>query len=234
MVNSLVILTGAGISAESGIATFRASDGLWENHRPEDVATPEAFEADPDLVHRFYNDRRRQLLDGVVEPHAGHVALARLEREFDGDFLLVTQNIDDLHERAGSTHVRHMHGELLRSRCTACGSISEIRGDVDATTRCPVCATEGDMRPHVVWFGEIPLGMDEIVHALERCDIFAAIGTSGNVYPAAGFVQVARMAGAHTVELNLEPSWINTDFEETRLGLAGTAVPAWVDEVLHG
>ncbi len=186
MARSIVILTGAGMSAESGIATFRDADGLWENHRPEDVATPEAFDADPDMVHRFYNDRRRQLLDGVVAPNAGHVALARLEKEFD----------------------------------------------VDGTTRCPVCGTEGGMRPHVVWFGEIPLGMEEIFTALERCDMFAAIGTSGNVYPAAGFVQVARAAGAHTVELNLEPSWVNTEFEETRLGPAGTAVPQWVDEVL--
>ncbi|RMB62344.1 Sir2 family NAD+-dependent deacetylase [Tessaracoccus antarcticus] len=233
MVSSIVILTGAGMSAESGIATFRDADGLWENHRPEDVATPEAFEADPVLVHRFYNDRRRQLLNGVVAPNAGHVALARLEREFDGDVLLVTQNIDDLHERAGSTRVLHMHGELLRSRCVFCDSVHEFRGDVDDTTLCPGCGAVGGMRPHVVWFGEIPLGMEQIFEALESCDVFAAIGTSGNVYPAAGFVQVARAAGAHTVELNLEPSWVNTDFEETRLGPAGTAVPEWVEEMLN-
>jgi len=233
MARSIVILTGAGMSAESGIATFRASDGLWENHRPEDVATPEAFAADPDLVHQFYNARRAQLLDGVVAPNAAHVALARLQHELDGHLLLVTQNIDDLHERAGSTRVLHMHGELLRSRCNACGAVSEFRGDVDRTTRCPVCGTEGSMRPHVVWFGEIPLGMDEIFATLENCDVFAAIGTSGNVYPAAGFVQVARAAGAHTVELNLEPSFVNTDFKETRLGLAGTTVPEWVAEVLE-
>lgn len=232
MARSIVILTGAGISAESGIATFRASDGLWEDHRPEDVATPEAFEADPDLVHRFYNARRRQLVGGDVEPNAGHVALARLEHELDGDVLLVTQNIDDLHERAGSRRVLHMHGELLRSRCADCGAVSDFRGDVDGTTRCPVCGTEGAMRPHVVWFGEIPLGMEDIIRALEHCDTFASIGTSGNVYPAAGFVQLARESGAHTVELNLEPSWTNTDFAETRLGPAGTTVPQWVDEVL--
>lgn len=232
MARSIVILTGAGMSAESGIATFRDADGLWENHRPEDVATPEAFLADPDLVQRFYNDRRRQLLDGVVVPNAAHVALARLEKEFDGDVLLVTQNIDDLHERAGSRRVLHMHGELLSSRCTHCDAVSEFRGDVDGTTRCPACGAEGGMRPHVVWFGEIPLGMEEIFTALERCDVFAAVGTSGNVYPAAGFVQVARAAGAHTVELNLEPSFVNTDFEETRLGPAGTAVPEWVDAML--
>ena len=233
MTSSIVILTGAGMSAESGIATFRASDGLWENHRPEDVATPEAFAADPDLVHRFYNARRAQLLDGLVAPNAAHVALARLDHELDGDLLLVTQNIDDLHERAGSTRVLHMHGELLRSRCCACGAVSEFRGDVDDTTRCPRCGAEGGMRPHVVWFGEIPLGMDEIFTTLESCDVFAAIGTSGNVYPAAGFVQVARAAGAHTLELNLEPSFVNTNFTETRLGPAGTTVPKWVTEVLR-
>ena len=234
MAKSIVILTGAGMSAESGIATFRAADGLWENHRPEDVATPEAFDADPDMVHRFYNARRRQLLDGVVAPNAGHIALARLEKELDGDVLLVTQNIDDLHERAGSTRVLHMHGELLSSRCTLCGGVSELRGDVDGTTLCPRCGAEGGMRPHIVWFGEIPMGMEEIFTALERCDDFVAIGTSGNVYPAAGFVQVARAAGAHTVELNLEPSFVNTEFEETRLGPAGTIVPEWVEEMLKG
>ena len=232
MDGSIVILTGAGISAESGLATFRDSDGLWENHRPEDVATPEAFLADPDLVHRFYNARRRQLRDGV-EPNAGHVALARLEREYRGDVLIVTQNIDDLHERAGSRRVLHMHGELRRSRCAACGAVSEFRGDVDGTTRCPVCGDGGWMRPHVVWFGEIPLGMDEIFAALERCDVFAAIGTSGNVYPAAGFVQVARERGALTVELNREPSWVNSDFQETRLGASSVTVPLWVDEILQ-
>lgn len=232
MARSIVILTGAGISAESGIATFRDADGLWENHRPEDVATPEAFEANPELVHRFYNERRRQLMDGDVVPNAGHVALARLGHEFDGDVLLVTQNIDDLHERAGFSRVLHMHGELLRSRCADCGAVSEFRGDVDGTTRCPVCAAAGGMRPHVVWFGEIPLGMERIVAALEGCDVFAAIGTSGNVYPAAGFVAMARAAGAHTVEMNLEPSWVNGDFDETRLGAAGRVVPEWVDQML--
>lgn len=234
MAASIVILTGAGMSAESGIATFRDADGLWENHRPEDVATPEAFRADPDLVHRFYNARRRQLRNGAVAPNAGHVALARLEREYKGDVLLVTQNIDDLHERSGCSRVLHMHGELLRSRCNACGAVSGFRGDVDDTTRCPVCGGEGGMRPHVVWFGEVPLGMDEIIAALERCEVFAAIGTSGTVYPAAGFVQVARASGAHTVELNLERSEVNTDFVETRLGPSSQAVPVWVESILGG
>lgn len=232
MNGSVVILTGAGISAESGLATFRDADGLWENHRPEDVATPEAFRGDPDLVHRFYNARRRQLLDGEVQPNAGHIALARLEREYPSDIFIVTQNIDDLHERAGSRNVLHIHGELLRSRCVICGGVSEIRGDVDETTRCPICGDDGGMRPHVVWFGEVPLGMERVVEALQRCDVFAAIGTSGNVYPAAGFVQVARNSGAHTIELNRERSFVNSDFRETRLGAASVTVPQWVDELV--
>lgn len=228
----IVVLTGAGISAESGIRTFRDANGLWEDHRIEDVATPEAYRADPALVHRFYNARRRQLLFGDVAPNAAHEALARLEAEFDGDVLLVTQNVDDLHERAGSQAVVHMHGELLTSRCLACDAVVETRGDVDASTTCPACDGVGGLRPNIVWFGEMPLEMDRIFAALERCDTFVAVGTSGNVYPAAGFVQVANAAGAHTVEINLEPSWVNTDFTESRLGLASIEVPRWVDEVL--
>ena len=228
----IVVLTGAGISAESGIRTFRDTDGLWEDHRPEDVATPEAFVANPELVHRFYNARRRQLLSAEISPNAAHRALARLEAEFPGEVLLVTQNIDDLHERAGSRDVLHMHGELLVSRCVRCGAEFETRGDVDGATACPSCGRSGGLRPHVVWFGEIPLHMERIFDALERCDIFAAIGTSGNVYPAAGFVQVANGVGAVTVELNLEPSWVNTEFSESRLGPATVEVPKWVDELL--
>lgn len=227
-----MILTGAGVSAESGIRTFRASDGLWEDHRIEDVATPEGFRKDPALVHRFYNERRRQLLGSDVAPNPAHDALARLEREHNGEVLLVTQNIDDLHERAGSTNVLHMHGELLRSRCMACDVVVETPGDVDGDTTCPECVVRGLMRPHVVWFGEMPLYMERIFDALDNCDVFAAIGTSGNVHPAAGFVQVAARAGAHTVELNLEPSMVNRDFLEFRSGPAGTEVPAWVDSIL--
>ena len=227
----IVILTGAGVSAESGIATFRASDGLWEEHRIEDVATPEGFAADPELVHRFYNGRRAQLVGGEVHPNLAHDALARLEAEFAGEVLLVTQNIDDLHERAGSRNLIHMHGELLRMRCTNCARLSEERGAVSVDDRCLYCGV-GELRPHVVWFGEQPLLMPEIERALLECDLFAAIGTSGNVYPAAGFVALAASSGAHTVEINLEVTAANSLFAETRLGPAGSIVPGWVDELL--
>ena len=226
----IVVLTGAGVSAESGIRTFRAADGLWEEHRVEDVASPEGFEANPELVQRFYNERRRQLLHSDTQPNAAHRALARLEQEFDGEVLVITQNIDDLHERAGSRNVIHMHGELLKARCEVCDDVIEMRGDVHVTDRCTHC--QGHMRPHIVWFGEVPLLMDESFAALEKCDLFAAIGTSGNVYPAAGFVRVARAAGAHTVEINLEASEVNNDFAETRLGQASEQVLEWVTELL--
>jgi NAD-dependent deacetylase len=227
-----VVLTGAGISAESGLRTFRDAGGLWENHRVEQVATPEAFAADPDLVHRFYNERRRQLLG--VEPNAAHRALARLEAALGDHLLLVTQNIDDLHERAGSRATVHMHGELLRIRCGACEAVLEYDGESSPSEPCPGCGTAGMLRPHVVWFGELPLGLNRIFAALESCDLFAAIGTSGNVYPAAGFVEVAREAGARTVEINLEPSEVNAHFDDVRIGAAGREVPRWVDELLAG
>lgn len=226
----IVILTGAGVSAESGIRTFRAQDGLWEDHRVEDVASPEGFATNPELVQRFYNERRRHLLDGKTKPNAAHKAIAKLEQEFHGDVLVVTQNIDDLHERAGSKNILHMHGELLKAHCEYCNAVIDMRDDMSVDDRCMHC--DGRMRPHIVWFGEIPLHMEKIVTALELCDLFAAIGTSGNVYPAAGFVRVARTVGAHTVEINLEESDVNTDFDETRLGLAGKQVPRWVNELL--
>lgn len=226
----IVILTGAGVSAESGIRTFRAIDGLWEEHRVEDVASPEGFAADPELVHRFYNERRRHLLDAETQPNAAHEALARLESELDGQVLVVTQNIDDLHERGGSRNVVHMHGELLKSRCGDCGAVVETLGDTSVDDRCSRCS--GRMRPHIVWFGETPLRMEETFSALESCELFAAIGTSGTVYPAAGFVRIARSAGAHTVELNLGDSEISADFDEKRAGPASELVPRWVGEVL--
>ena len=226
----LVVLTGAGISAESGLRTFRAADGLWENHRVEDVATPEAFHRHPALVYRFYNERRRSL--ATVQPNAAHLALARLEREWSGELLLVTQNVDDLHDRAGSRHLLHMHGELLKGRCEACSAIQGWPGDLDADSGCPSC-NQGPMRPHIVWFGELPLEMDRIYHALDRCDLFVAIGTSGHVYPAAGFV-AAVGSGAHTVELNLEPSLVADAFRERRTGPATKLVPALVAELLGG
>jgi NAD-dependent deacetylase len=226
---SIVILTGAGISAESGIDTFRSAGGLWEQHRVEDVATPEGFARNPDLVLNFYDMRRAALAQ--VAPNPAHEALARLEREFRGDLLLVTQNVDDLHERGGSGRVLHMHGELKSALCSAC----ETRSRWEATMRdrppCPVCRAP-TLRPDVVWFGEMPYEMGRIYRALETCDLFVSIGTSGAVYPAAGFVQEARAAGARTLELNLEPSEGSRLFHQTRLGPASEVVPQWVDEVL--
>lgn len=229
----IVILTGAGISAESGIGTFRDRGGLWEKHRIEDVATPEAFERDPAAVQAFYNQRRRQLHDGIA-PNPAHKALARLEQQYPGDVLVVTQNVDDLHERAGSRHLIHMHGELLKARCTRSGRIITISGDLDAREPCPCCNGHGRLRPHVVWFGEVPLEMDRIERALTECDLFVAVGTSGNVYPAAGFVQMAHAAGAHTLELNLEASETNAHFHEHQQGRAGELVPRFVEQLLQG
>ncbi|MDE1152290.1 MAG: NAD-dependent protein deacylase [Micavibrio sp.] len=229
----VVVLTGAGISAESGIRTFRAADGLWEDHRVEDVASPQGFARDPALVYRFYNERRRQLLQPVIAPNAAHLALARLEETLGDDFLLVSQNIDDLHKRAGSRRLMPMHGELRRARCGRCLGQPEYDGDFDAATPCPVCGVAGSLRPHIVWFGEMPLYMDEIYASLMQADVFAAIGTSGNVYPAAGFVEVANRAGAETLELNLEPSSVHSAFGEARYGKATATVPVWADEIIR-
>lgn len=231
--NRIVILTGAGISAESGIRTFRDADGLWEKHRLEDVATPEAFERNPELVQRFYNARRQQLLSGEVVPNSAHLALARLEREFPGDLLLVTQNIDDLHERAGSESLIHMHGELLKMRCSNSGELFPIREDLATDALCNCCQRSGTLRPHVVWFGEMPLEMERINRALSECDLFISIGTSGNVYPAAGFVECANAAGAHTVELNLERSSVGDAFAEHRHGPASEVVSSYIRELLQ-
>ena len=231
---SIVILTGAGVSAESGIRTFRASDGLWEEHRVEDVATPEGFKANSSLVQRFYNERRKHLLSSEIQPNEGHVSLATLEREFEGDFLLVTQNIDDLHERAGSKKLIHMHGELLKMRCEFSGEIYPILGDLSSGVRCECCNKAGGLRPHIVWFGEMPLQMDQIYHAISRCDLFVAVGTSGHVYPAAGFVEQACQSGAHTIEINLEPSAVESKFDEHQYGEAGTVLPEFVGRFLAG
>jgi len=231
---SIVILTGAGISRESGLATFRDADGIWATVRIEDVATPEAFARDPARVQAFYNARRRGLLDPKVRPNSAHAALAELERRRPGEVLLVTQNIDDLHERAGSRDLIHMHGELLKIQCQACGDIRECRHDLDAGDSCPACGTMGTLRPQVVWFGEMPLMMDRIYTALAACELFVSIGTSGNVYPAAGFVQEARStAGAHTVELNLEPSEGASLFHEAIYGPASQVVPDYVATLLR-
>ena len=224
----IVILTGAGVSAESGLPTFRGPDGLWEGHRVEDVATPEAFDRDPHLVHRFYNLRRRAL--DSVGPNAAHLAIARLQRE--RRVTLVTQNIDDLHERAGSTGVIHMHGELRKALCTRCGARMEWIDDMEVDTPCPACGKTGGMRPDIVWFGEMPYRMEEIESALMDADLFAAIGTSGNVYPAAGFVRTARFAGARTIEFNNAGTAVSGFFEDHRLGPATVEVKRWVDNLL--
>lgn len=229
-VEHIVILTGAGISAESGIDTFRDAGGLWEQHRVEDVATPEGFARDPDLVLGFYDMRREAL--AKVEANAAHEALGRLEREFSGELLLVTQNVDDLHERGGASRVLHMHGELKSALCTACGMRSKWDAPMSDRPPCPVCQAPM-LRPDVVWFGEMPYQMERIYRALSSCDLFVSIGTSGAVYPAAGFVQEAAGAGARTLELNLEPSEGSHFFAESRHGPAGTLVPQWVDEVLQ-
>lgn len=230
---ALVILTGAGISKESGIDTFRDAGGLWSKVRIEDVATPEAFARDPVRVQEFYNARRRPLAGGAIEPNPAHLALAELERRWTGDFLLVTQNIDDLHERAGSHRLVHMHGELLKAQCLRCGSVHVQRVDLTVETACPNCAGSGGLRPHVVWFGEMPLEMERIDEALQRCGLFVSIGTSGNVYPAAGFVEQARrIARAHTVELNLEPSEGASLFAERHYGPASRLVPDFVARLL--
>ena len=230
---SIVILTGAGISRESGLATFRDADGIWATVRIEDVATPEAFRRDPARVQGFYNARRRQLLDPAVQPNAAHRALARLERDWPGEILVVTQNIDDLHERAGTRQLLHMHGELLKARCTACRRVVPVSEDLTPDLVCAGCDSVGSLRPDVVWFGEMPLHMPEIEAALAQADLFVSIGTSGNVYPAAGFVAEARRAGVSTIELNLEPSDGASLFDEARYGPAGTLVPAFVEELLR-
>ena len=251
--SSIVILTGAGVSAESGLQTFRAADGLWEGHRVEDVATPEAFVRDPALVQQFYDARRARL--GEVEPNAAHVALARLDAEWPGELLIVTQNVDDLHERAGAKRLLHMHGELMRGWCLGCGERFGWAGDMAPTSvcpelsrgtrqgvstrldtngfnRCPSCGATGHVRPDIVWFGEMPYDMEAIEAALMGCDLFVSIGTSGAVYPAAGFVQTAKYRGAHCIEINLEPSQGSLFFDERRYGPAGVEVPNWVEEIL--
>ncbi|WP_275667988.1 Sir2 family NAD+-dependent deacetylase [Photobacterium phosphoreum] len=229
---NIVVLTGAGISAESGIRTFRAADGLWEEHRVEDVATPEGYQRDPELVQAFYNARRAQIENGSVAPNAAHYALAKLEAELEGTVTIVTQNIDNLHERAGSRNVIHMHGELLKVRCCESGQTLVWQGDLHTSDHCHCCQISAPLRPDIVWFGEMPIDMDKIHDAIVKADLFIAIGTSGNVYPAAGFVHEAALQGAHIIELNLEPSNVENEFEEKRYGKASVLVPEYVEELL--
>jgi NAD-dependent deacetylase len=229
--DKIVILTGAGISAESGLGTFRDKDGLWTRYPLEDVATPEGFARDPALVHEFYNQRRA--IAARAQPNDAHRALARLQAHHPGEVVIVTQNVDRLHEAGGARNVLHMHGELARALCNACGHRWDAPEAMAPADPCPACG-EPATRPDVVWFGEFPYGMNAIWAHLAQADLFAAIGTSGNVYPAAAFVQEAAMAGAHTIELNLEPSATVSDFAETRFGPASRVVPDWVDAVLSG
>jgi NAD-dependent deacetylase len=230
--SSIVILTGAGISAESGISTFRDPDGVWAKYDVEDVATPQGFAKNPKLVHDFYNMRRAGLV--TVKPNAAHLALARLEREHTGDVCIITQNVDNLHEAAGSKNVIHMHGELAKAWCTACDQRHPWTADLGAATVCPECKATGRMRPDVVWFGEVPYAMEQIGDLLFEAKLFLSIGTSGNVYPAANFVNATRRNGARTVELNLEPSEGASSFHEAVHGPASKIVPAFVDTLLGG
>lgn len=228
-IRNIVILTGAGISAESGLATFRGPDGLWEGHRVEDVCTPEALARNPALVHRFYDERRARLHE--VKPNAAHEALAALDAQWPGELLIVTQNVDDLHERAGAKRLIHMHGELLSALCASCGKAKPWAEALPPGSACDGCGRP-DLRPDIVFFGEMPYEMDRIDEALRRADLFVSVGTSGAVYPAAGFVQTARHVGARTLELNLEPSAGSFYFEESRMGPAGELVPLLVRELL--
>ncbi|WGO97090.1 NAD-dependent protein deacylase [Saccharophagus degradans] len=220
----IVVLTGAGVSAESGLKTFRDNNGLWENHRVEDVATPEAYARNPELVQKFYNARRSQLLT-AAQPNKAHTALGEFEQHFSGEFLLVTQNVDNLHELGGSKNLIHMHGELLKARCPVSEKVSNCTEDLTDQSLCECCTPPNLLRPHIVWFGEMPLAMDTIEQALCECDLFVSIGTSGNVYPAAGFVELAASYGAATVELNLDASANSRAFDTSLQGPASELVP---------
>lgn len=228
----VVVLTGARISAKSGIRTFRATEGLWEEYRVEDVATPEGFVRDPELVQRFYNQWRYQLQQADIKPNAAHNALAKLEHFLDDNFLLVRQNIDNLHEKVGNRRIVHMHGELLKARCCQSGQVIEWKGDLTTDDRCHCCQFPQPLRSHIVWFGEMPLGMEVIYQALSSADIFVEIDTSGHVYPAAAFVHEAKLAGAHTVELNLEPSQVESQFDEKYYGAATKIVEKYISGLL--
>ena len=237
MPQNIFVLTGAGISAESGLGTFRdkRGEGIWAKFDPMKLATPEAFARDPEAVLAFYDLRRRNLLN--AKPNAAHFALARLEDALgkrDDSLTLVTQNIDDLHERAGSRRVIHMHGELLKARCGRCEAVRRWLDDLTISDICPNCCDAGALRPHVVWFGEMPLALDLIDQALRKADLFVAVGTSGAVYPAAGFVAEARAYGLRTCEINLEAADNADLFDEQRLGPASETVPKWVEELVGG
>ena len=227
---NIVILTGAGISAESGLATFRASNGLWNNHKVEDVATIEAFERNPAYVHEFYNDLKKEL--AAAKPNAAHLAITRLQQEYPADISVITQNVDTLHEKAGNQNIYHIHGQINQAVCLNCGHILETFGDVDTETVCPQCQVSGMMKPNIVFFGENLLCMDEVDTLVRKCDLFLSVGTSGVVFPAAAFVQTAKYYGAQTFEFNLEPTSNNFYFDKHIFGPAGTTLPAFVDEMI--
>ncbi len=229
----IFILTGAGVSAESGLSTFRDKGGVWSQYNLQGVASIQGYERNPSFVLDFYNMRRNTHKD--VKPNAAHVALAELERtwaERSGSVTLCTQNVDNLHERGGSQRVLHMHGEIAKARCHQCGAVVPYDGDISLDLGCVSCGRTDGMRPHVVWFGETPLLMDEIYAALAAADLFVSIGTSRNVYPAAGFVSTARRAGIPTMEINLEPSENASAFDDGRYGKASEQAPAWVAEMV--
>lgn len=232
MEQKIVILTGAGVSAESGLNTYRDKGGIWEKYDLMELATPEAFAANPTKVHEFYNLRRGIVAE--VQPNAAHRALANLQSDYTGEVFLVTQNVDNLHEKAGSDPVYHMHGELAKVRCSLCHTVIDTLDDIDTSTKCGQCGHIGGMRPHVVWFGEMPFYLEKIEEKLQQCDLFISIGTSGTVYPAAGFVRAAKMSGAKTVELNMEPSEGQHLFDQGLYGPATEVVPTFVDKILKG
>ncbi len=227
---NIVILTGAGISAESGLATFRASNGLWNNHKVEDVATIEAFERNPAYVHEFYNELKKELVK--AKPNKAHLAITRLQKEYDANISVVTQNVDTLHEKAGNQNIYHIHGQINQAVCLNCGRILETFGDIDTETVCPHCHIAGMMKPNIVFFGENLLCMDKVDRLLSECDLFLSIGTSGVVFPAASFVQIAKYNNAKTYEFNLEPTSNNYFFDHHIYGPAGTTLPAFVDEMI--
>lgn len=226
----ILVLTGAGISAESGLATFRSSNGLWNNHKVEDVATIEAFERNPEFVHQFYNDMKPELL--AAKPNAAHLALTRLQKEYGAKVSIVTQNVDTLHEKAGSENVYHIHGQINQAVCLNCGQVLETWGDVDTQTACAHCSVAGMMKPNIVFFGESLLCMNEVDALLRKCDLFVSVGTSGVVYPAAGFVQTAKYYGADTVEFNLENTSNNYLFDQHVYGSCGQTLPPFVDKLI--
>ncbi len=227
----IVVLTGAGISAESGLATFRGADGLWNNRPVEEVATIEAFERNPAYVHDFYNELKPEVFK--ARPNPAHLALAKLQKEYPGHVCLITQNVDTLHEKAGSIDVCHIHGRIDQAVCLNCGQIMEATGDIDTQTACPHCQVAGMMKPNIVFFGENLLDMDNVERQLHQCDLFLSIGTSGIVFPAAGFVQTAKYVGAETYEFNLEPTSNNFYFDHHIMGPAGTTIPQFVDKLLQ-